>query len=394
VSDATAYVLLEDGTRFDGEACGAASSPEGDGHAVGEIVFTTGMSGYQESMTDPSFAGQLIAYTYPHVGNYGASSQAMESERAWARAAIMREACNREDAPSAERGWLDWLRDCGVQAISGVDTRTLVMHIREAGAMRGGVFPAAMSEAHARELIDAEPPMAGQDLAQLVTPAHVSRHGYGDGGDPAGRSGGGDGPRIAVIDTGIKASMVRELVARGARVSLHPCTASAEELLAEDPDAVFLSNGPGDPAALSYIVDTVRAIVGKKPVWGICLGHQLLCRAVGLETFKLPFGHHGANHPVRDLQTGRVEITSQNHGFAALGPGGARTIDSDEPVRWDTDFGAAQLSHVNLYDRTVEGLELLEVPGGTVQYHPEAGPGPHDSLYLFDRFLERIAQAV
>jgi carbamoyl-phosphate synthase small subunit len=374
LSDTTAYVLLEDGARFDGEACGA------DGHAVGEVVFTTGMSGYQESLTDPSFAGQLIAYTYPHVGNYGASSQAMESQRAWARAAIMREACNREDAPSAERGWLDWLKDCGVQAISGVDTRTLVQHIREAGAMRGGVFPASMPESRARELINAEPPMAGQDLARLVTPEQVSRHGDGDG------------PRIAVIDTGIKGSMVRELVARGARVSLHPCTSTAEELLAEDPDAVFLSNGPGDPAALSYIVDTVRAIVGRKPVWGICLGHQLLCRAVGLETFKLPFGHHGANHPVRDLHTGRVEITSQNHGFAALGPGGARTIDSDEPVRWDTDFGAAALSHVNLYDRTVEGLELLEVPGGTVQYHPEAGPGPHDSLYLFDRFLARIAQ--
>jgi carbamoyl-phosphate synthase small subunit len=186
---------------------------------------------------------------------------------------------------------------------------------------------------------------------------------------------------------------VRELVARGARVTLHPCTAGAQELLAEGPDAVFLSNGPGDPAALSYIVDTVRELVGSKPVWGICLGHQLLCRAVGLETFKLPFGHHGANHPVRDLQTGRVEITSQNHGFAALGPGGARTIDSDEPVRWETDFGAAALSHVNLYDRTVEGLELLDVAGGTVQYHPEAGPGPHDSLYLFDRFLQRIAQA-
>jgi carbamoyl-phosphate synthase small subunit len=375
LSDTTAYVLLEDGARFDGEACGA------DGHAVGEVVFTTGMSGYQESLTDPSFAGQLIAYTYPHVGNYGASSQAMESQRAWARAAIMREACNREDAPSAERGWLDWLKDCGVQAISGVDTRTLVQHIREAGAMRGGVFPASMPESRARELINAEPPMAGQDLARLVTPEQVSRHGDGDG------------PRIAVIDTGIKGSMVRELVARGARVSLHPCTSTAEELLAEDPDAVFLSNGPGDPAALSYIVDTVRAIVGRKPVWGICLGHQLLCRAVGLETFKLPFGHHGANHPVRDLHTGRVEITSQNHGFAALGPGGARTIDSDEPVRWDTDFGAAALSHVNLYDRTVEGLELLEVPGGTVQYHPEAGPGPHDSLYLFDRFLARIEGA-
>ncbi len=238
MTDATAYILLEDGTRFDGEACGA------DGHAVGEIVFTTGMSGYQESMTDPSFAGQLIAYTYPHIGNYGASSQAMESERAWARAAIMREACNREDAPTAERGWLDWLTDCGVQAISGVDTRTLVQHIREAGAMRGGVFPAAMAEAQARELIDAEPPMAGQDLARLVTPDSVSRHG----------GAGADGPSIAVIDTGIKASMVRELVARGARVSLHPCTSSAEQLLAEDPDAIFLSNGPGDPAALPHIV--------------------------------------------------------------------------------------------------------------------------------------------
>jgi len=373
---ATAYVLLEDGTRFDGEACGA------EGFAVGEVVFTTGMSGYQESFTDPSFAGQLITFTYPHIGNYGASSQAMESERAWARAAIMREACNEEDAPTAERGWLDWLTDCGVQAISGVDTRALVRHIREAGAMRGGVFPVSISEAQARELLVAEPPMAGQDLARVVTPSEISRHGSGQG------------PRIAVIDTGIKASMVRELVSRGARVDLHPCTSTAEDLLADDPDAIFLANGPGDPAALDYIVETVRSLVGKKPVWGICLGHQLLCRAVGLETYKLPFGHRGANHPVRDLATGKVEITSQNHGFAALGPGGARTIDHDEPVRWETDFGAAALSHVNLYDRTVEGLELLDVQGGTVQYHPEAGPGPHDSLYLFDRFLDRIAEAV
>ncbi len=372
---ASGYVLLEDGTRFDGDFCGAERP------AVGEVVFTTGMSGYQESMTDPSFAGQLIAYTYPHIGNYGASAGAMESERAWARAAIMREACNREDAPSAERGWLDWLTDCGVSAISGVDTRALVRHIREAGSMRGGVFPGSIELSQARELIAAEPQMAGQDLAATVTPSEVTRHGHGEG------------PRVAVIDTGIKASMVRELVARGTRVSLHPCTSTPEQLLAEDPDAIFLANGPGDPAALGYVVETVRALVGKRPVWGICLGHQLLCRAVGLETFKLPFGHRGANHPVKDLQSGKVEITSQNHGFAAVGPGGARTIDSDEPVRWETDFGAAALSHVNLYDRTVEGLELLEVPGGTVQYHPEAGPGPHDSLYLFDRFLDRIAQA-
>ncbi|MDX6640260.1 MAG: carbamoyl-phosphate synthase small subunit, partial [Solirubrobacteraceae bacterium] len=191
----------------------------------------------------------------------------------------------------------------------------------------------------------------------------------------------------------IKQSIVRNLLERGARVELHPCSASAEDLLARDPDAIFLANGPGDPAALGYVVETLRELVGRKPVWGICLGHQLLCRAVGLETFKLPFGHRGANHPVKDLQTGTIEITSQNHGFAVLGPNGERTIGADEAVRWETDFGAAALSHVNLYDRTVEGLELLDVPGGAVQYHPEAGPGPHDSLYLFDRFLERIASA-
>ena len=368
----SAYVLLDDGTRFDGEACGAEAP------AVGEVVFTTGMSGYQESVTDPSFAGQLITFTYPHIGNYGVSAEAMESDRIWARAAIMREATNREDAPSAERGWLDWLADCGVPAITGVDTRALVRHIRDAGSMRGGVFPARMGEAEARGLIAAEPPMTGRDLAREVTPRQMTVHG------------GGDGPRIAAIDTGIKGSIVRNLVARGAVVELHPCSATAEELTAGDPDAIFLANGPGDPAALDSIVATLRTLVGTRPVFGICLGHQLLCRAVGLETYKLPFGHRGGNHPVKDLETGRIEITSQNHGFAVLGPGGERRIAADEPVRWETDFGAAQLSHINLYDRTVEGLTLLDVPGGTVQYHPEAGPGPNDSLYLFDRFLDQI----
>lgn len=368
----TSYVLLEDGTRFDGDSVGA------EAHATGEVVFTTGMAGYQESMTDPSFAGQLLTFTYPHIGNYGVSEPAMESDRIWARAAIMRAATNTEDAPTAERGWLDWLTDCGVPAITGVDTRELVLHIREAGAMRGGIFPGAMSEAEARGLVDAEPSMAGADFARVVTPERATVHGHGGS------------LRIAAIDTGIKQSIVRNLVSRGAEVTLHPCTVSAEELLADDPDALFLANGPGDPAALDYVVETVRAVVGKKPVWGICLGHQLLCRAVGLETFKMPFGHRGANHPVKDLTTGRIEITSQNHGFAVVGPDGAHTIDADEAVEWDTDFGRAKLSHVNLYDRTVEGLELLDVPGGTVQYHPEAGPGPHDSLYLFDRFLEKI----
>jgi carbamoyl-phosphate synthase small subunit len=375
-AERAAYVLLEDGMRFDGEGCGAR------GHAVGEVVFTTGMSGYQESMSDPSFAGQLITFTYPHIGNYGVSERAMESDRVWARAAIMREACSREDAPSAERGWLEWLSDCGVPAITGVDTRALVRHIREAGAMRGGVFGGETDEDDAWALIELEPKMVGADLASVVSPEEVTHHGESNAG-----------PRIAVIDTGVKASIVRNLVSRGARVSLYPCASTAERLLAEDPDAILLANGPGDPAALGYLVDTLRELVGRRPVWGICLGHQLLCRALGLQTYKLPFGHRGANHPVKDLQTGRIEITSQNHGFAVLGPGGARTLEGDEAVRWETDFGAAQLTHVSLYDRTVEGFELLDVPGGAVQYHPEAGPGPHDSLHLFDRFLERIESA-
>jgi carbamoyl-phosphate synthase small subunit len=378
----TAYVLLEDGTLFDGLQCGA------EGHAVGEIVFTTSMSGYQEAMTDPSYAGQLITFTYPQIGNYGVSAAAMESDRIHARAAIMRAGVDRESAPGTEQGWLSWLSDCGIPAITDLDTRALVRHIRDAGAMRGGVFPASISESEARELIATEPAMAGRDLAREVTPGEPIVLA------PTGPDSGGSGARIAMIDTGVKLSIVNNLRLRGATVELHPCTARPAELLARDPDAIFLANGPGDPAALGYIVETVRELVGKLPVYGICLGHQLLCRAVGLETYKLPFGHHGANHPVKDLTTGRTEITSQNHGFAVLGPNGARTIDDDEAVRWETDFGAAELTHVNLYDRTVEGLVLLDVPGATVQYHPEAGPGPHDSLYLFDRFVGEIRSAV
>jgi carbamoyl-phosphate synthase small subunit len=375
-NQSTAYVLLEDGTRFDGLACGA------DAPAVGEIVFTTSMSGYQEAMTDPSYAGQLITFTYPQIGNYGVSAEAMESDRVHARAAIMRAGVDREDSPGAEGGWLRWLTDCGIPAITDLDTRALVRHIRDAGAMRGGVFPARIGEAEAREAIAAEPVMTARDLARDVTPsARLILEGAGDG------------PRIAIVDTGVKLSIIRNLTIRGATVELHPCTATPDELLQNHPDAIFLANGPGDPAALDYIVRTVRELVGQLPVYGICLGHQLLCRAVGLETYKLPFGHHGANHPVKDLSTGRTEITSQNHGFAVLGPGGSRTIDDDEPVRWETDFGAAELTHINLYDRTVEGLTLRDVQGATVQYHPEAGPGPHDSLYLFDRFVDAIRAA-
>jgi carbamoyl-phosphate synthase small subunit len=373
-----AYLLLEDGTRFDGEAVGAVGPA-----ATGEVVFTTSMSGYQEAVTDPSYRGQIVVFTYPHVGNYGVAADHMESASIHARAVVMRAGIDREDAPHAEGGWLTWLADCGIPALSGVDTRALVRHLRDRGAMRGGVFPAELAEHDAAERVAAEPAMAGADLAREVTPARpVLLDPLGDGAD-------GATPLIVGIDTGIKDSIVRHLRERGARLELHPCTTPAAAILAREPDAVFLANGPGDPAALHYVVETVRELVGRVPLWGICLGHQLLCRAVGLETFKLRFGHRGANHPVKDLATGRIEITSQNHGFSVLGPGGERALDPDTAVRWETDFGAAELSQINLYDRTVEGLTLLDVRASTIQYHPEAGPGPHDSLHLFDRFMEQ-----
>jgi carbamoyl-phosphate synthase small subunit len=245
--------------------------------------------------------------------------------------------------------------------------------------MRGGVFGAEVPRDEAMARVLAEPSMKGRDLVQEVTPQA-----------PIALDEDNPGPLVVAIDTGIKRSIVDNLRSRGARVELHPVAAAASDLLARGPDAIFLANGPGDPAALDHVVATVRELVGRVPVFGICMGHQLLCRAVGLETFKLRFGHRGGNHPVKDLHTGRIDITSQNHGFAVLGPQGRGKVDPGEQVRWETDFGAAELSHVNLYDRTVEGLVLHDVAASCVQYHPEAGPGPHDARRLFDSFLSQV----
>jgi carbamoyl-phosphate synthase small subunit len=363
----SAYVLLEDGVRFDGEAVGA------HGSVTGEVVFTTGMSGYQESMTDPSFARQIITFTTAHVGNYGVSASAMESDRIHAAGAIMRSAVDYDDAPGAEQGWLSWLDANRIPGIAELDTRALVRHIRSRGAMRGGIFAGDVPEAEARERVHAEPSMVGRDLAREVTISAPTRF-----------EGEGDGPTIVALDTGIKRSIIRNFTSRGATLEIYPCTTPAEELLARDPDGFFLVPGPGDPAALDYIVANIRTLLHTKPVFGICLGHQLLSRAAGLETFKLPFGHRGANHPVKDVRTGRIAITSQNHGFAVRGEAG-EIIESE--------LGAAQLTHVNLYDGTIEGIRLLDVPAGCVQYHPEAGPGPNDSLGLFDEFIGAIAEA-
>ncbi len=276
-----AYVLLEDGRRFDGEAVGSKAP------AIGEVVFNTSMTGYQEAVTDPSYRGQIITFTYPLIGNYGVSPKAMESSQAHARGVIMTEAKNYDDSPSCEGGWLDWLSESGVPAITGVDTRALVRHIRDKGAMRGGIFYEGVSEEDANSMLMKEPPMSGQDLVKEVTPSSTEKVG-----------GNGGGPKIAVLDCGIKSSIVRNLVDRGCSLTLHPASTTADQILATDADALFLANGPGDPAALDYVVSTARDVVGKLPVIGICLGHQILCRAVGLETFKLRFGHRGANHAV------------------------------------------------------------------------------------------------
>ncbi|MDQ6616105.1 MAG: glutamine-hydrolyzing carbamoyl-phosphate synthase small subunit [Actinomycetota bacterium] len=344
-------LVLADGTTFEGEAVGW--EPPG-GVATGEVVFNTVLAGYQEVITDPSYAGQIITFTCPHIGNYGVTPDDDESRRPHCRGIIVRDLARR---PSSWRSALDlesFLIQHRVPGLTGLDTRRLTRHIREAGSMAGAFGTA--SEVSLKEAALAEPGTEGVDLVATVTT-----------GQPYTI---GDGPlRIVAYDFGIKRTILRHL-GRMATVEVVPAATPASEALDRQPDGVFLSNGPGDPAAVVGAADAIAGLLGRVPVFGICLGHQLLATALGAETFKMKFGHHGGNHPVRRLETGAVEITSQNHNFAVA-------VDS---------LSRADVTHINLNDGVIEGLRCHDAPAFSVQYHPEAGPGPHDARYLFAQF--------
>ena len=350
-------LVLADGSTFEGELFGASVA------ASGEVVFNTALSGYQEILTDPSYAGQIITFTNPHIGNYGVNRTDFEARRLFCRGVVVREVSRRPSNRRAEADLDAMLRRYGIPGITGVDTRRLTRLIRETGAIPGAFGPADDVDA-VRAAAAAEPGTDGIDLVATVT-------------TPAPYTVGGDGRyTIVAYDFGIKRTILRRLAELG-RIEVVPAATPAADVLAHRPDGVFLSNGPGDPAEVPYAVEAIRQLVGEVPVFGICLGHQLLGRALGAETVKLPFGHHGANHPVKDLTTGVIEITSQNHNFA---------VDaSDLP-------GGVELTHVNLNDGVCEGLAVPAARAFSVQHHPEAGPGPHDSEYLFGRFADHMAR--
>jgi carbamoyl-phosphate synthase small subunit len=368
-----AVLVLEDGTRHVGRAYGAR------GATLGEVVFATGMTGYQETLTDPSYAGQIVLQTAPHIGNTGMNAEDPESRRIWVAGYIVRDPSRVVSNWRADESLDDALVADGIVGISGIDTRAVTRHIRSAGSMRGGIFSgeaAALDAAEQVRIVREGPKMAGQNLsAQVSVPvAHVT---------PA------TGERIgnlAVLDLGVKRATIDNLAARGFDVHVLPQDVSFEELLAVDPVAVFYSNGPGDPAASDDHVALLRAVLDEGlPFFGICFGNQLLGRALGFDTYKLSFGHRGINQPVLDKATGRVEITAHNHGFAV-----------DAPIEGETQspngYGRVEVSHVGLNDNVVEGLRALDIPAFSVQYHPEAAAGPHDANYLFDRFAELVRQ--
>ncbi len=356
-----AVLYLENGSRYDGQAFGSV------GESLGEVVFNTSMTGYQEVLTDPSYAGQIVVMTQPEIGNYGTNSEDIESRSPSVRGFVVRECSRLHSNWRAEQSLSAYLNTHQVCGIAEVDTRRLVREIREGGAMRGVISTADFDAASLARKVENHPPMSGSDYVKTVTIAEP----YEWRTEEARL-------RVVAYDFGIKQNILRSLSRRGCDVTIVPATTPAEEVLERHPDGVFLSNGPGDPEPLDYVVRNVRRMVGRVPIFGICLGHQVAALALGGRTFKLKFGHRGANQPVKNLLTERVEITSQNHGFA---------VDPDS-----LDSAQVELTHINLNDKTLEGLRHRSDPLFSVQYHPEASPGPHDSYYLFDDFIAMMEE--
>jgi carbamoyl-phosphate synthase small subunit len=369
-----AFLVLEDGKIFEGKPYGSV------GQTLGEIVFATGMTGYQETLTDPSYAGQIVVQTAPHIGITGVNRRDEESNKIWVSGYVVKEPSRVVSNFRSERSLDEDLEDNFVVGISGLDTRALTRHIRSKGAMRAGIFSGPRAKQEVNELISivqASSKMEGMSLSQTVTTSDAYEVPH------IGKLVG----RVAILDLGIKRSTIENMINRGLIVNVLPSTASLEDVLKIRPDAVFFSNGPGDPSASESQVKLLRGVLDRRiPFFGICFGNQLLGRALGFDTYKLRFGHRGINQPILDRKTGRVEVTAHNHGFAVRVPGG----EDGSPVLSPAGYGQVRVSHVNLNDQCVEGLECLEIPAFSVQYHPEAAAGPHDSGYLFDRLVEAI----
>jgi carbamoyl-phosphate synthase small subunit len=373
-----AKLALEDGTVFAGTSIGA------DGEVDGEVCFNTSMTGYQEILTDPSYRGQIVTMTYPQIGNYGVNAEDVESQKPQLAGFVVREYSRTQSNFRSERSLSEYLQQWGIVAIESIDTRALVRRLRSCGAMKGVLSTVDLDDTSLVAKAKASPGLVGRDLVREVLPSQprqwlepLSRwtHLESSEQEAGTRKSDSEQPHVVALDFGMKWNIPRHLVDMGCRVTILPGTATAEDVLSQRPDGVFLSNGPGDPEPLEYAINTIRGLLGKRPVFGICLGHQLLGLACRAKTFKLKFGHRGANHPVQDLRTGAVEITSQNHGFA---------------VEEDTLPAFLEVTHRSLNDGTIEGLAHREFPAFSVQYHPEASAGPHDSHYLFRRFLESM----
>ena len=365
--------MLEDGFHVRGTGFGAT------GTAFGEAVFNTGMTGYQEVLSDPSYCRQLVTMTSTHVGNYGMNDADMESDQIQVAGFIVREAARRPSSWRAQQGLREALADADVVGMEGVDTRAITRHVREQGAMRAALSTEVLDVDALLEQVQESPGMVGADLASVVTTAEP----YDATADGEARF------KVVALDFGIKRNIVAMLTERGCDVRVLPASATPDEVLEHDPDGIFLSPGPGDPAAVTQGIATTNAVLGEKPVFGICLGSQLLGRALGADTTKLRFGHRGVNQPVLRREDGAVEITSHNHGFAVRAESLGRETGE---LTFDTaDHGTVEVSHYNLNDDVVEGLHCRDIPAFTVQYHPEAAPGPHDAAYLFDRFTDLMA---